>query len=297
MRVGMIGLDTSHVVAFTEIFRDGRDDPALADIEIVAGFPAGTDLPLSRDRVDEYTAQLEQQGVAMVDSIDALLERVDAVMLTSVDGAIHLQQAKPVFEAGLPIFIDKPIAGSVADAIEIQRLAEQHGVPCFSSSCIRFSPQLQGLIAAAEVGEIVGAATWGLCQTQDNVPDLFFYGIHGIEGLFALMGRGCVRVQRTHLADVDLVVGTWQDGRVGTYRGIGHGKAEFGATVYGSQRIATIDLGIPYRELCVEIATFFRSGIAPVDLAETLEIFAFMEAADESKRQGGQAVELADRLY
>jgi hypothetical protein len=290
----MIGLDTSHVVAFSEIFRDHHNDADLADVEIVAGYPAGTELPLSRDRVAEYTAQLAEQGVEIVDSIAALLDRVEAVMLTSVDGAVHLEQVKPVFEAGLPVFIDKPIAGSVADAIEIRRLAEQHGVACFSSSCIRYSPTLRGLKRNSEIGEIVGAATWGLCQTQDNIPDLFFYGIHGIEGLFALMGPGCVRVQRTYLADVDMIVGTWRDGRVGTYRGIRGGKAEFGATVYGTEQITTVGLGVPYRELCIEIAKFFVSGVAPVDLAETIEIFAFMEAAEESKRRGGRAVEIAE---
>jgi hypothetical protein len=292
MRVGMIGLDTSHVVAFTDIFRDPGGNADLADVQIVAGFPAGTDLPQSRDRVNEFSAQLADKGVEIVDSIPSLLERVDAVMLESVDGAVHLEQAIPVLEARIPVFIDKPIAGSLRDTIEIRRLAQQHGVPCFSSSCIRYSPNLCGLKNNKEVGDIVGAATWGLCQTQDNIPDLFFYGLHGIEGLFALMGRGCVTVQRTHLADVEIVVGTWNDGRVGTYRGIRSGKAAFGATVFGTEQISTIEIGIPYRELCIEIARFFKSGVAPVDLDETIEIFAFMEAAEESKRQGGRAVSM-----
>ncbi len=293
MRVGMIGLDTSHVVEFTKIFQHPGDDADLADIQIIAGYPGGTELPISRDRVAEFSAQLAGMGVEMVDNIPALLDRVDAVMLESVDGNVHLDQAIPVFDSRKPLFVDKPIAGSVADAREIRRLAEKHSVPCFSASCIRFSPALGGLKNDVEIGEVIGAATWGPCHTQENISDLFFYGVHGIEGLFALMGRGCESVQRTHHRDVDLVVGTWSDGRVGTYRGIRRGKSEFGATVFGTRQIATAQIGVPYREICIEIARFFHTGIAPVSLDETIEMFAFMEAADESKRRGGQSVRLS----
>jgi hypothetical protein len=286
MRVGMIGLDTSHVVEFANIFRDHRGDADLAGIQIVAAFPGGTELPISRDRIAEFTARLAASGVQIVDNIAALLDRVDAVMLESVDGTVHLQQALPVFQAGKPLFIDKPIAGSLADAIEIRRLAQQHAVPCFSSSCIRFSPPLTELKANRDAGAIIGAATWGPCHKQHNISDLFFYGVHGIEGLYALMGRGCRSVHRTHVEDCDLVVGIWDDGRVGTYRGIRRGNAEFGANVFTENHIETLQLGIPYRELCIEIARFFCTGIAPVELDETIEMFAFMEAADESKRTG-----------
>jgi hypothetical protein len=125
---------------------------------------------------------------------------------------------------------------------------------------------------------------------------LFFYGVHGIEGLYTLMGQGCESVQRVHSPDVDLVVGTWNDGRVGTYRGIRAGKPDFGATVFGTQQIATVEIGVPYRELCIEIAKFFKTRAAPVPLDETIEIFAFMQAAGESKRLGGQVVRLREQL-
>jgi hypothetical protein len=292
----MIGLDTSHVIAFTDIFQDPQGHTDLADIEIVAGFPGGTDLPISRDRIADFSAQLTEKGVEIVDSIPALLNRVDVVMLESVDGNVHLEQVIPVFESGLPVFIDKPLAGSLADAIEINRLAARHGVPCFSSSSIRYSPVLNNLCDNAAVGEILGAVTWGPCPTHDNIPDLFFYGIHGIEGLFTLMGRGCESVQRSSRDQMEVVVGTWSDGRIGTYHGIRKAKAVFGATVFGAEQIVPIRIEIPYRELCIQIARFFKTRIAPVPLDETIEIFAFMQAAEESKRRGGQPVNLAEEF-
>ncbi len=296
MRIGMIGLDTSHVTAFTNIFQDHQGHRDLAEMEVVAGFPGGSDLPISRDRIADFSAQLIEKGVEIVDSIPALLNRVDAVMLESVDGNVHLEQVIPVFESGLPVFIDKPLAGSLADAIEINRLAAKHGVPCFSSSSIRYSPALNNLCNNAAVGEILGGVAWGPCHTHENIPDLFFYGIHGIEGLFTLMGRGCESVQRTSCDQMEVVVGTWRDGRIGTYHGIRKAKSVFGATVFGAEQIVPIRIEIPYRELCIQIARFFKTKIAPVPLDETIEIFTFMQAAEESKRRGGQTVNLAEEF-
>lgn len=294
MRIGMIGLDTSHVIEFTNIFLDHQGHRDLAEIEIVAGFPGGSDVSISRDRVAGYSAQLSEKGVEIVDGIPALLDRVDAVMLESVDGNVHLEQVRPVFEAGMPVFIDKPLAGSLEDALEIHRLAVEHGVPCFSSSSIRYSPALNRLCGSSAVGEIRGAVTWGPCHTHDKIPDLFFYGIHGIEGLYTLMGRGCVGVQRISRQHTEVVVGTWSDGRTGTYHGMRQAKTTFGATVFGTQQVVSIDIGIPYRELCIEIARFFKTKVAPVSLDETIEIFTFMQAAEESKRAGEISVRLAD---
>jgi Oxidoreductase family, NAD-binding Rossmann fold len=296
LRAGMIGLDTSHVPAFAKIFNNAKATNDLAGIRVMAGYPGGTDLPASRDRVKGFTEQLRAMGIEIVDSIPKLLERVDVVLLESVDGRIHLQEAIPVIKAGKPLFIDKPLAGSLADAIAIFELAKEHNVPCFSSSSLRFSPSVQDLRQNQELGAIAGAATWGPCSYQEGMPDMFFYGIHGIEPLFALMGTGCETVTRLKTKDTDLVSGVWKDGRVGTYRGIRRNKADFGAMAFGSKAIVQTSRGGGYEELCQEIARFFKTGTSPVSAAETIEIFAFMEAADESQRQGGAPVSLAEVL-
>ncbi len=296
LRAGMIGLDTSHVNAFTRVFNRKGAEGDLADIEIAVGFPAGTDVPMSRDRVGMFTKQLRERGMEIVDSIPALLEKVDVVLLESVDGRIHLEQAIPIFQAGKPVFIDKPLAGSLADAVAIAELVKKYNVPCFSSSMIRFSLAIQSLLDNEEVGEIAGALTWGPCSVQSDTPDLFFYGIHGIEGLFTLMGPGCVSVQRTHTNDTDMVTGTWTGGRVGSYRGIRHNKASFGATAFGEKGIVTVGRSDGYEPLCQAMAKFFKTGKSPVSLDETVEIFAFMEAAEESKRQCGKPVTLESVL-
>jgi predicted dehydrogenase len=292
----MIGLDTSHVPAFAKIFNNPKSTGDLAGIKVVAGYPGGTDIPASRDRVKGFTEQLRGMGIEIVDTIPQLLDKVDVVLLESVDGRIHWQEAPPVIKAGKPLFIDKPAAGSLADAIAIYELAKKHNVPCFSSSSVRFTPGIQELLKNEKLGTIVGAVTWGSCSYQEGTPDMFFYGIHGIEPLYVLMGTGCETVTRIQTKDTDLVSGVWKDGRVGTYRGIRSNKADFGAIAFGTKGIVQSDKEGGYEELCREIGRFFKTGKSPVRAEETIEIFAFMEAADESKRQGGAPVSLASVL-
>ncbi len=221
----MIGLDTSHVVAFTKILNAPNQNPALAGVRIVAAYPGGSpDVPSSHNRVAGFTADLRDKfGVKIVDSIEELLTNVDVVFLESVDGRPHLEQARPVLKAHKPMFIDKPLAGSLNDAIAILELARETNTPCFSSSSVRFSTGIDSVRHNAKVGEIVGCDIYGPCSLEEHHPDLFWYGIHGIEGLFTVLGLGCESVSRTHTKGTDVVVGLWSQGRVGTYRGIRQG--------------------------------------------------------------------------
>jgi hypothetical protein len=297
IRAGMIGLDTSHVPAFTQIFNSPKATGDLAGIKVVAGYPGGTDIPASRDRVKGFTEKVRAMGVEIVDTIPALLEKVDVVLLESVDGRIHLNEAIPVILAGKPMFIDKPVAGSLADAIAIYELAKKQNVPIFSSSSLRFHQGLVDLRANEKLGTIQGAMTWGSCTYQEGTPDMFFYGIHGIEPLFVLMGTDCETVSRIQTKDTDLVSGVWRGGRIGAYRGIRRNQADFGAVAFGSDAILEAAAkGGGYDRLCREIGRFFKTRKPPVSAEETIEIFAFMEAADESKRRGGAPVSLAEVL-
>jgi hypothetical protein len=295
LRAGLIGLDTSHVIAFTKILNDPEETGELAGVRVVAGYPGGTDIPASRDRVEKFTQQLREMGVEIVDSIPELLQRVDVVLLESVDGRPHREQALPVIKAGKPLFIDKPVAGSLVDAVAIYQAAKQHNVPVFSSSMTRFQTGVQA-IRSGDIGEVLGCDAYGPCSLEPNHPDLFWYGVHGVEALFTCMGTGCETVTRVTSDNFDLVVGKWSDGRIGCYRGLRKGKTAMGGTAFGSREIRSFLATEGYRPLLVEIAKFFRTGQPPVSAAETVEMFAFMEAADESKRRGGEPVSVASVL-
>ena len=298
IKVGIIGLDTSHVVAFTQLLNNPEAKGDLAGVRVVAAFPGGSaDIPSSRDRVEGFTKQLkEKYGVEIVDSIDELLKRVDVGLLESVDGRPHYEQVKPVLKAKKPVFIDKPVAGSLADALRIYDLAQANNVPVFSSSSLRFAPEIGKLAGNAKVGDILGCATHAPCEIEEHHPDLFWYGVHGVENLFAVMGPGCESVARTKTKDTDLVTGTWKGGRIGTFRGLRSGKKEYGMVVYGSKGIEATTVTADYAPLVVEICKFFKTGKPPVSAAETIELFAFMEAADESKRKDGTPVTIESVL-
>jgi hypothetical protein len=294
IRAGIIGLDTSHVIAFTKLLNGPKVPDELAGVKIVAAFPGGSDdIPESHNRVGPYTQQVRAIGVDIVDSIPALLSKVDVVLLESVDGRPHLSQARPVIEAGQPLFIDKPLAGTLADAIAIDELAKKHQVPWFSSSSLRFGPKAQAIRHDPKVGDILGCDAWSPCHLESHHPDLYWYGIHGVELLYTVMGPGCESVTRVSSQRTDLVVGRWKDGRIGTFRGLRAGKQDYGAVAFGRKAIGTAIGFEGYQPLLVEIVKFFKTRTPPVSAAETIEIYAFMEAADESKRQGGKPVEIS----
>jgi predicted dehydrogenase len=299
LRLGLIGLDTSHVTAFTQLLNDPARPDHVPGARVVAAFKGGSsDVEASASRVDRFTAELKDKwGVEIVDSIEELCRKVDAVLLESVDGRPHLAQVRPVFAAGKPVFIDKPFAASLQDAREIVRLSRESGTPFFSSSSLRFVTEFQAARKNRQLGEMIGAITWGPSPTESHHPDLFWYGIHGIETLYTLMGPGCETVTRTHTAGAEVVTGRWKDGRIGTFRGIRDGKQGYGAVAFGSKAVMTIEpQKVDYRGLLVEIVKFFETRVPPVTPAETLEIIAFMEAAELSKARGGAPVSLKELL-
>jgi len=293
LKAGFIGLDTSHVIKFTKEFEDSSKDKLLDGVEIVAAFPGGSpDIEASWGRVKGFTEQLKGMGVDIVGSIEELCDKVDVVFLESVDGRPHLEQVKPVLAAGKPVFIDKPCAGNLADAIEIFELAKEKRVPVFSSSSLRFVPGTLKFRNNSPVGRIVGCDVRSPCATEPHHRDLAWYGIHGVEILFTIMGTGCQSVTRVHTEGTDLVVGVWENGRIGTYRGIREGRRNYGALVFGKKGIAEGGKKDGYRHMLVEIVKFFKTGKPPVTAEETVEIMAFIEAADESKRNGGCSVSI-----
>jgi len=301
IRIGIIGVDTSHAVEFTRLFNDENRKDRLTGGRVVAAYPHGSpDIPSSVSRIPANTATIEKLGVKIVSSIADLLSMVDAVLLETNDGRPHLEQARLVIQAGKPLFIDKPIAASLTDAGLILQEARAAKVPVFSASSLRFTP---GALAAraGEMGKVYGCEAFSPEHREPTHPTLYWYGIHGVETLFTVMGPGCESVTRVETETSDLVVGRWKDGRIGTFRGLRSQpkegpRLEYGGTVFTSKGNQPIGPFKGYRPLLVEIEKFFQTGTPPVELRETLEIYAFMEAADESARKGGQPVSIAEAL-
>ncbi|MBX3433234.1 MAG: Gfo/Idh/MocA family oxidoreductase [Pirellulales bacterium] len=294
LRVGIIGLDTSHVIAFTQVLNGERPPAAVRDCRVTVATPHGSrDIESSVSRIPAYTAQVKEAGVEIVGSVEEVIAASDAILLETNDGRRHLEQALPCLKAGKPTFIDKPLAASLADAVAIVDAAAHYQTPLFSASSLRFG--VETLAArAGSAGEVLGCDAFSPCDLEPTHPDLFWYGVHGVETLFTVMGRGCQSVTRVHAPDVDVVLGTWEGGRIGTFRGLRSGARDYGGTVFGAKAIKPIGQKPGYEPLLAEIVKFFRTGVSPIDPAETLEIFAFMEAAELSRTRGGAAVSLSE---
>lgn len=296
-RIGVIGLDTSHAPAFAKLWNDAKASGLYAKQQIVVAFPGGSpDIESSISRVPKYTEELTSLGVEIVPSVDDVLSKVDAVIIHSLDGRKHLEQAAPVLKARKPLFIDKPLAGTLDEAIAIKKLADHYQTKWFSSSSLRFSAGFWKYRSDEKLRNgIQGALSWGPCSLESTHPDLFWYGVHGVETLYTAMGVGCESVSRTSSTGTDVVVGKWKGGRFGVFRGNRDTvKDAYGLVIFGahSDEISTKFDG--YAPLVAQIAQFFDGGLAPVAADETIEMFAFMEAADESKRRNGAPVSIKE---
>lgn len=288
-RVGIIGLDTSHSTAFVKALNALDASADFLGYKVVAAYPQGSkDIESSTKRVPAYTEEVKKLNVEIVDSITDLLKKVDVVLLETNDGRLHLEQAIQVLKAGKRVFIDKPIAASLSDTIAIFEASKKYNIPLFSASSLR---HIKG-VEKIDKSIVVGADTFSPAVLEKTHPDLFWYGIHGVETLYTVMGTGCKQVSRVHNEGTDIVIGTWTDGRVGTFRGTRTGKHDYGGTVYTQNGNIVLGPYGGYEPLLKDIVNYFETGSVPVTPEETIEIFAFMEAADESKRQGGAVVML-----
>lgn len=292
LRIGIIGTDTSHVPAFVKILNDPKSPDYIPNARVVAAYKGGSpDIESSRTRVEKFAADISSNyGVEMVPDIPSLLTKVDAVMIESVDGRQHLEQARAVIKARKPFFIDKPLTSTLADAREIARLAAEAKVPWFTSSSLRYADFIVNLKSPQNTGVMV----WGPGPLEEHHQlDLSWYGIHAVEMLYTLMGRGCEEVVRTASADADQVTCRWSGGRIGTVR-VTRPYSDYGAVVFRGQKsfASPPDARFSYVPLVKDVVRFFQTGQPPVSNEETLEMFQFMDAAQRSKETNGQPVRL-----
>ncbi|MBR2358459.1 MAG: Gfo/Idh/MocA family oxidoreductase [Lentisphaeria bacterium] len=296
LKVGMIGLDTSHVSAFVKLLNDPTNEFHVPGVRIVKAFPGGSaKFSSSINRVEGFTNELKEKGIEIVDSIEALAG-LDAYFLESVDGDQHLEQFKVLANFGKPVYIDKPLACNYDEAKAIVALAKEKNVPLMSCSSLRYALGICDL-KKEEDTTVFACQAFGPMNLLDDYRDYFWYGIHSTEILFTMMGKGCESVQVIPTEHADLLFGRWADGRIGSILGNRNGVWEFGCTITTNthQRQAVASGAIPYYSMMLkQIVPFFQTGKSPLDIEETLNIIAFLEAASRSRAAGGALIKIAD---
>ena len=286
LRLGIIGTDTSHAVEFTRLLNDPSSTQHVSGARIVAAYRGGSpDIAASRDRVEKFSAELSGTWkIPFVHTISELCPLVDGILLESVDGRAHLDQFRQAAACGKPVFIDKPLASTLADALDIDRIAAARKVPWFSSSSLRFGP-----IQQMRSADVTGAFVWGPGPVEEHQQlDLSWYGIHTVEMLFTVMGTGVEQVTRTCSPEADVVTGAWKDGRIGTMRAV-RPYSSYGAVVYypNGHVKANSDVSTGYAPLLDQVVKFMHTRVPPVPNKETIEMFRFMDAAQQSCKHGG----------
>ncbi|RWU10771.1 Gfo/Idh/MocA family protein [Pedobacter chitinilyticus] len=286
-RIGIVGLDSSHAIAFTNELNANLANGTYKGYQVVAAYPMGSpSIPLNAKRIPTFTEEIKKLGVEVVDSIPALLKKVDVVLLETNDGNKHLEQAELILKAKKPLFIDKPIANSYEEALKIFQLAEKYRTPVFSSSALRYIPGIDNI----DRTKVLGAEIYSPAHTEPSHKDLYWYGIHGVEMLFTIMGTDCISVQTQHTTDADFYVAEWSGNRIATLRGTRKGVDGFGGTVFTDEKIITLGAYQGYAPLLQRIISFFETGETPVASTETLAICKFIDAAYQSRLNGGAKV-------
>jgi predicted dehydrogenase len=243
-----------------------------------------------------YVDELSAAGVELVDREEQLLGRVDAVFVLSNEGGVHLARSEPFLHAGVPVFVDKPLATSTADARRIVARAVRSGTCVISCSALRWAHDLRALAQDLDAGEIRGADVFAPAPLHDRNPGLFHYGVHGVEMLYALLGPGCVSVSCAREASSEVVVGRWRDGRIGVLRGLRADPRDYGVTIHRGAGVTQrmVDTAHVYTDLLAAVvpALAERTWLIPAD--ELVEVVAFQSAALRSAEDGGRVMQVAD---
>jgi hypothetical protein len=293
IRLGILDFDTSHAVEFTRRLNHKgiAKSQWVEGAQVVIG--CAGESKIMPERIPGYKKELQKLGVPLVDKPTDMIGKVDGMLIEAQEGGVHWERARPFLEAGLPCFIDKPFACSLADAKKIVALAEKKKAPVFSSSSLRYAPALVAFLDDPKRGKVLGALAYGPAPLNEKDPKrnpgLFHYGIHVVEMLYTLLGSGCARLTCTHEKGTDVVTGQWSGGRLGTVRGVRSGKAGYGFLAFTEAGVRHVPVGTGdiYRELLKRVVTFFQTRKAPVEPAVTVEIVAFIEAALKSAANHG----------
>ncbi|WNR46841.1 Gfo/Idh/MocA family protein [Paenibacillus roseipurpureus] len=292
LRLGLIGLDTSHVKLFSELLMNPDHPHYVPGARIVAAFSGGSpDVQVSANRVEGYKQELRTAyGIEMLDSPEAVAEQVDGLLLTAVDGRTHPELFRRIAPFGKPTFVDKPFAVSQSDSQGMAEVASRYGLSWMSSSVRRYAASLVEALASLEGGEVVGAEAYGPLDLLPELPDWYWYGIHIVETAYAALGTGCKKVTATADQRQEVVTGVWGDGRTVQLRGNRGPNNNHGLLLHRQRGTVWLDTAVEqkskYATLLERLLVFFQSGVPDIAPEETLELIRFIEAVNESRLTG-----------
>lgn len=290
IRVGLVDFDTSHVQAFTQRLNhiDVAESEWVEGAKVVAACPGVSEM--MPERIPGYRDKLIEYGVEMVANPVDLIGRVDAVMVESQQGRKHPAHAKLFLEAGLPVFVDKPFAETVAEAEAMIAIAQKQGIPLMSCSSLRYDPTiLAAQEKQTELGRLLSVDAWTPAALHEGNPGMLHYAVHGVEMLYTLIGVGCRSVAMAFTEQSEAATGIWTNGHVNVVRGVREGSYGMGFAAHYEKGHAAFQVegAAYYREMLKAVVKMFETGELPIPYAEMREIISFIVAAEDSRKAGG----------
>ncbi|MDD9986614.1 MAG: Gfo/Idh/MocA family oxidoreductase [Spirochaetaceae bacterium] len=288
LRIGIIGLDSSHTIEFTRRFQapDCPPEQRVAGVTVTRCMRFETPFQ-DRAGLDGRQRELEGWGVEVTEDFDTAVAGADAVLIEINDPGLHLQYVRRCAGLGVPLFLDKPLAQDLAAGLEIARLAAEHDLRICSASSLRFAAGLQDACAALPAPRHV--TTFGPINRAAAGSSIVWYGVHAVEMLVRAIGRGAITVATHRWGEDAILVVDYADGRTGVVElFVGSG---YGGVLRGGKDVVpyTVDQAGIYTAMLSELVPFLAGGASPVPLEDAVEVIAILDAAERSSQAGGAA--------
>lgn len=286
LKVGIIGLDTSHSIEFTRRLQapDCPPDQKVEGMKVLTclRFPSAFQSEPDQDKRQKI---LEGWRVKVTKNLEETVAGVDVLMLEINDPGLHLEYFQQLVGLGKPIFVDKPPADTVANAKEIGRLAKEKKVKIFSASSLRYTPHLAQIIREQMNPKIVMAI--GPLGIAPKGSSIVWYGVHAVEMLQQVMGLGAKKAFAYQDTLGIMAFLEYSNTRRGLIQ-LTEGDYQYGIMAQDAKtkKFYNVDTSRLYTDLLNKIRDFFNGAKLLVSWEESVEVQAILNAIDQSVNTG-----------
>ncbi|MBE6883303.1 MAG: Gfo/Idh/MocA family oxidoreductase [Ruminococcaceae bacterium] len=288
-RIGIIGSENSHAMAFAKIFNglDPNCETEYPDMRVVA---------VAGHYPEESQKVYETCGLDFIaDDPKDMLGKVDAIMVTARNGQFHPEFARPFIEAGIPAFIDKPFANDAEEALSLVRLAKKKGVPLVGGSSTKYVYDVQLLRNAVKfenrtgmgnLGGIHGGAVSAPLNMNNEYGGFYFYSSHLAEISMTIFGYDPLSVSAFRCGDDVTAVVNYD--RYNVTNHFMEGCYSYNAAVYAKNKtlFRDIDIGMCYQHECASFTNMLRHGIQDHSYEELILPVYYLNAIERAYQTG-----------
>jgi predicted dehydrogenase len=274
-RIGIIGSENSHAMAFSKIFNTENTYP---DMRVVA---VGGDWPEESEKV-----KAECRVGFVAEKPSDMLGNVDAVMVTARHGGWHAEFARPFIEAGIPTFIDKPFTVDPYEAVNLAKLARDKKVPLVGGSSTKDVYDVLTLQNLVKTGGCLGGTVNAPLNMENPYGGFFFYSSHLAEIMLTVFGYGPESVD-AHEAGGSVTATAHYDEFDVTNHFV-NGTGYYSAAVFTKTRpvLREIDISMCYRHECEAFARMLRTGEMNHSYEELVYPVFYLNAVYEACKTG-----------